>query len=41
MAVSAVLRLDYLLALCPSEPRSTPTHTGGAYGSERRTVPLS
>ena len=28
MAVSAVWTLVYLLAPCPAEPRSTPTHTG-------------
>gem|GEM_PF-2651881 len=28
MAVSAVWTLAYLLAPCPAEPRSTPTHTG-------------
>jgi hypothetical protein len=32
-AVSAVWTLVYLLAPCPAEPRSTPTHTGGASGS--------
>ena len=31
MAVSAVWTLVYLLAPCPAEPRSTPTHTGGTH----------
>ena len=30
-AVSAVWTLVYLLAPCPAEPRSTPTHTGGTH----------
>ena len=32
-AASAVWELVYLFAPCPLEPRSTPTHTGGASGS--------
>ncbi len=31
MAVSAVWRLVYPVAPCPSESRSRPQHTGGAY----------
>ncbi len=41
MAVSAVWRLAYLIAPFPLEPRRRPKNTGGASGSERRTVLLS
>jgi hypothetical protein len=40
MAVPAVLRLVHLLAPCPFEPRSTPTHTGGPPARREACVPF-